>query len=240
MIFDNEEAGVKQKSSFTNMPPKIKWAIAALFAAVLIGLFYLPRLWRGARDLGKPATSDEQVRREIVQPPIVTSTDVKVKTKLFWIAASNPSALEAEDVSLALSADPVQRSRQLINALILSPPTPQQRTLPADTALLDFYLLPDGTAIGDFADTLSTGTPSGIMSEQLAVDSITKTLAASVPQIRRLKILLQGQEADSLAGHVDLTGFLTVRPAESASPAPAPPPPATGSSGTAPGAKPGT
>jgi len=240
LIFDNEEAGVKQKSSFTNMPPKIKWAIAGLCAAVLIGLFYLPRLWRGARDLGKPATSDEQARREIVQPPIVTPTDVKVQTKLFWISASNPSVLESEDVSLALSADPVQRARQLLNALILSPPTPQQRTLPADTALLDFYLLPDGTAIADFADTLSTGTPSGIMSEQLAVDSITKTLAASVPQIRRLKILLQGQEAESLAGHVDLTGFLTVRTAASASPMSAPPPPAPGSSAGAPGAKTGT
>jgi hypothetical protein len=232
LIFDNEGAGVKQKSSFTNMPPKIKWAIAALCAAVLIGLFYLPRLWRGARDLGKPATSDEQARREIVQPPIVTATDVKVRTKLFWISASNPSVLDAEDVSLALSADPVQRARQLVNALVLSPPTPQQRTLPADAALLDFYLLPDGTAIADFSDTLSTGTPSGIMSEQLAVDSITKTLAASVPQIRRLKILLQGQEADSLAGHVDLTGFLTVRTAVSAPTAPPPPAPA-------PGAKPG-
>lgn len=238
MIFDNEKAGVKQTLSFTNMPAKIKWAIAALCAAVLIGLFYLPRLWRGARDLEKPATSDEQARREIVQPPIVTSSDAKVQTKLFWISSSNPGVLEAEDVSLALSADPVQRSRQLVNALILSPPTPQQRTLPADTALLDFYLLPNGTAIADFADTLSTSTPSGILSEQLAVDSITKTLGASVPQIRRLKILLHGQEADTLAGHVDLTGFFAVRAAADASPVPAPPPPAP--AGGAPSAKPGT
>jgi Sporulation and spore germination len=225
-------------SSYTHMPPKIKYAIVALSAAVVIGLFYLPRLWRGARDLEKPATSDEQARREIVQPPITTASDVKVKAKLFWISASNPGALEGEDVSLALSADPVQRSRQLVNALILSPPTPQQRTLPADTALLDFYLLPDGTAIADFADTLSTGTASGIMSEQLAVDSITRTLGASVPQIRRLKILLHGQEADTLAGHVDLTGFLTVR-SGAASPLTAPPPPPA-STGAQPGAKPGT
>jgi hypothetical protein len=223
------------------MPPRIKYAIVALSAAVLIGLFYLPRLWRGARDLEKPATSAEQARREIVQPPITTASDVKVKTQLFWISASNPSVLEPEDVSLPLSADPVQRSRQLVNALILSPPTPQQRTLPADTALLDFYLLPDGTAIADFADTLSTGTASGIMSEQLAVDSITRTLAATVPQVRRLKILLHGQEADTLAGHVDLTGFFTVRATSSTTPVSAPPPPApVGSAGAPPGTKPGT
>ena len=228
-------------SSFTNMPAKIKWAIAALGVAVLIGLFYLPRLWRGARDLERPAPSDEQARREIVQPPITTASDVKATAKLFWISSSNPSVLESEDVSLPLSADPVQRARQLVNALILSPPSTQQRTLPADTALLDFYLLPDGTAIADFADTLSTGTPSGIMSEQLAVESITRTLGTSVPQIRRLKILLNGQEADTLAGHVDLTGFFPVRAAADISPIPAPPPPAAPvSPGPQPGAKPGT
>jgi Sporulation and spore germination len=224
-------------SSFTNMPPRIKIAIVALGIAVLIGLFYLPRLWRGTRDLERPATSDEQARREIVQPPITTASDVKTKAKLFWISASNPGVLEGEDVSLPLSADPVQRSRQLVNALILSPPTPPQRTLPTDTALLDFYLLPDGTAIADFADTLATGTASGIVSEQLAVDSITRTLGASVPQIRRLKILLHGQEADTLAGHIDLTGFFTVRAAAVSSPMSAPPPPATA---TQPGTKPGT
>lgn len=238
MIYENENADVKQKSSFTNMPPKIKLAIVALCLAVLIGLFYLPRLWRGARDLGKPATSDEQARREIAQPPIVTSTDVKAEAKLFWISASNPTVLEAENVSMPLSADPVQRSRQLVNALILSPPTPAQRSLPVDTALQDFYLLPDGTAIADFADSISTGTASGIMSEQFAIDSITKTLGASVPQIRRLKILLHGQEAETLAGHVDLTGFFAVRAAPSTMSAPAPPPPAA--SGTAPSTKPGT
>ncbi len=205
----------------------------ALVVAVVIGAFYLPRLWRHVRDLGKPVQTEEEARREIVQPPISTPTDVKVKARLYWTAAGNPNALAAEDVNLPLSSDPVQRSRQLVDALILSPPTPEQRTLPADTTLIEFYLLPDGTAIADFADTLSTGTPSGILSEELVVDSITQTLAASVPQIRRLKILLHGQEADTLAGHLDLTGFFPVSTA-AAPPFANPVPPAP----VAPGAPP--
>lgn len=219
------------------MSNKARYAIMALVAAVVIGAFYLPRLWRSVRDLKRPIQSEEQARREIVQPPISTPTDVKVKVRLFWIVEGNPSALAPEEVELPLSADPVQRSRQLVDALILSPPTPEQRTLPADTTLLDFYLLPDGTAIADFADTLATGTPSGILSEQLAVNSITQTLAASVPQIRRLKILLHGQEADTLAGHLDLTGFFTVNAAPVAPAIVNPPTPAT--SGTQPAGKPG-
>lgn len=195
------------------MSNRARYALMALVIAVVIGAFYLPRLWRRVRELRKPVQTEEQARREIVQPPISTPTDVKVKARMYWAAPGNTGALLPEDVDLALSADPVLRSRQLVDALILSPPSPEQRTLPADTTLLDFYLMPDGTAIADFADTFATGTPSGILSEQLAVDSITRTLAASVPQVRRLKILLHGQEADTLAGHLDLTGFFPVNTA---------------------------
>src|SRR5438874_13648044 len=49
-------------------------------------------------------------------------------------------------------------------------------------------------------------TRHGIASEQLAVDSMARTLEANVPQVKRLKILIHGQEVETLAGHVDLTG----------------------------------
>jgi hypothetical protein len=39
----------------------------------------------------------------------------------------------------------------------------------------------------------------------MAVDSLTKTLEANVAQVRWLKILIHGQEVDTLAGHLDLT-----------------------------------
>jgi hypothetical protein len=92
------------------------------------------------------------------------------------------------------------------------------RTLPPDAALLAFYLLPDGTAIADFSEALATSIPSGIESEQMAADSLTKTLGANVPQIRRLKILIHGQEVETLAGHLDLSQPFLV----SANPVPMP------------------
>src|SRR5262249_30598626 len=66
------------------------------------------------------------------------------------------------------------------------------------------------TGVADFSETLGTSTPSGIQSEQLAVDSIARTLEANVPEIKRLKILIHGQEVDTLAGHLDLTQLFTV------------------------------
>jgi hypothetical protein len=95
--------------------------------------------------------------------------------------------------------------------------------LPPDTTLLAFYLQPDGTAIADFSDALTAGTPSGILSEQLVVDSVAQTLAANVDAIRQLKILIHGQEAETLAGHLDLSGLFTVSSPAAALVAPASP-----------------
>jgi hypothetical protein len=72
----------------------------------------------------------------------------------------------------------------------------------------------------------------------MAVNSIARTLENNVPTLRRLKILIHGQEADTLAGHVDLTGFFDLNPSPVAagavpsntSPAPGTPVPLPGSS----------
>ncbi len=132
-------------------------------------------------------------------------------------------------MELPLSADPVQRATQLIAALIAQAPTSAQATLPADAALQQFYLLPDGTAVADFSDALGTETPSGILSEEMAVDSIVRTLGAGVSHVQQQKILIHGQEAETLAGHVDLTGFFPVTPPESTDSSSLPAQPGAGS-----------
>ena len=193
------------------MPRAMKVVIGVLIVAVVIGLISFRGLHRRMQRLAELQNSDEKARHEVLAPPISTPTDVTANAKIFWAAGSDRIA--PVQVQLPLSADPVKRARQVIDALILQTPSSDQRTLPADATLLAFYILPDGTAIADFSDTLSTGTPSGIMSEQLAVDSIARTLEKNVSGLRRLKILIHGQEVDTLAGHVDLTGFFDLNSA---------------------------
>jgi len=188
----------------------------------VVGLITLPSLRRALQRIrGNPRT-EEQARREVMQVPISTPTDVLVQAQIFWLSPSSAASLEATPIQLPLSADPVERSKQLLIALIVKAPAPERRTLAADTTLLAFYIQPDGTAIADFSDELSSGTPSGILSEQLAVDSITQTLGANVDGIRQLKILIHGQEAETLAGHVDLTSLFPVTSPASSSPPAAP------------------
>jgi hypothetical protein len=191
-----------------------------LAIAVLVGLISLRGLHQRMKHLAESQSAEEQARREVLAPPISTPTDVKVKAKIFWAAGTDKVA--PVEVELALSADPVQRAKQVLHALMTNPPTPGQRTIPADATVLGFYILPDGTAIVDFSDALASETPSGILSEQMTMDSIARTLENNVASLRRLKILIHGQEMETLAGHVDLTGFFDLNPPVQPATSPAP------------------
>jgi len=187
------------------------WLLAGLAAVVVIAAIYFPKLKRKVRtsaEISQP--SEEQARRELTTATPANPADPKVQVRMFWASDEDESALSPTAVDLALSSDPVLRAKQVLNTLLAGPVNSDLRTLPADAALLAFYLLPDGTGVADFSETLGTSTPSGIQSEQRAVDSIARTLEANVPEIKRLKILIHGQEVDTLAGHLDLTQLFTV------------------------------
>jgi spore germination protein GerM len=188
----------------------IKITLAILGVAVVIGLFSLRGLHERVNRLAQDEATEEQARRAVVSAPITTPTDAPSNATIFWAAPSTPGQLAATQIQLQLSSDAAMRGKQVIQALIQNVPETEQRTIPADVRLLAFYVLSDGTAIADFSDEMSVSTPSGILSEELAVDSIARTLEANVPALTRLHILIHGQESETLAGHVDLTGYFAL------------------------------
>jgi hypothetical protein len=189
----------------------IRWLVGVLCVAVIVGVFYLPILRRRLERTAKlQQQSVEQARRQLTQPITANPGEPRVRVKLFWASGNGDGTLASATVELPLSSDPVLRAKEVLNTLLAGPVDADLRTLPPDAVLLAFYLLPDGTAVADFSEALATETPSGIQSEQMAVDSIARTLEADVPKIERLKILIHGQEVETLAGHLDLTGTFLV------------------------------
>jgi hypothetical protein len=202
------------------MPRNLQIAMGILGVAVAVGLISLRGLHQRMQGLAESQSTEDKARREVLAPEISTPSDSKVEAKIYWAAGEDRVA--ATNLELPLSAEPVERGKQVLQALIANAPSPEQRTIPSEATLLGFYILPDGTAIADFSSELSSETPSGIESEQVVIDSITRTLESNVPTVYRLKILVHGQEVDTLAGHVDLTGFFDLNPPGAA---PVSPPP---------------
>src|ERR1700742_4280319 len=182
------------------------YLIGMLAIAVFIAALYVPVLRRRlhqAKDV--PTVSEEEARRELTQSTATNSTGPVAKARMFWSAGARDGSLMPVNVDLPLAMEPAARGKQVLNTLLAGPIDAELRTLPPDAVLLAFYMRPDGTAIADFSEAMTTSTPSGIQSEQMAVDSIAKTLEANVPQVKWLKILIHGQEVDTLAGHLDHT-----------------------------------
>ena len=65
----------------------------------------------------------------------------------------------------------------------------------------------DGSAVVDTNAAFADAHPSGGLAEELTITSIVATLNANDPKINRVKIIVDGAERDTLAGHADLRRF---------------------------------
>ena len=100
--------------------------------------------------------------------------------------------------------DPVEFGRAVVDALIKGPQTGLIRTIPAGTELRAIYLDPDNVCYVDLSEAVRTHHPGGGRSEMLTIYSVVNSLILNVTEIKRVKILIDGNEASTLAGHLDL------------------------------------
>jgi len=87
------------------------------------------------------------------------------------------------------------------------------RLLPADTIVRGAFLLPDGTVFVDLGGpTLTQGWSTGSHQELMAIYSVVQTVTANFPDAKRVRVLVNGEPAETLAGHVSLSRALTPVP----------------------------
>jgi spore germination protein GerM len=87
------------------------------------------------------------------------------------------------------------------------------RLLPADTVIRGVYLLPDGTAFVDLGGpTLTQGWATGSHQELMAVYSVVQTVTANFPEARKVRMLVNGEPAETLGGHVSLARSFAPQP----------------------------
>jgi spore germination protein GerM len=127
----------------------------------------------------------------------------KAIVQLYFSDKEN-SFLIAEERKLSHGPNPTQFGQTIIAALIQGPTEGLMRTIPAGTKLLALFVAPDGTAYVDLTATLKDAHPGGIQSEQMTIFSIVNSLILNIPEINAVKILIDGRESMTLAGHIDL------------------------------------
>jgi len=121
-----------------------------------------------------------------------------------YFASRNSYFLMAEQRAVLHSDDPVGLADTIVNALINGPQKGLLQTIPADTRLKALYITPDGTCYVDLSEAVRNNHPGGSKSELLTIYSMVNSLVLNVPEIERVQILIEGNQAPTLAGHIDL------------------------------------
>jgi hypothetical protein len=84
---------------------------------------------------------------------------------------------------------------------------PSPHPLAEASQVLDVFLTPDGTAVINTNAAFADNHRSSVLGEDLTVLSLCETLSTNVGTVHRIKILVEGKERETLAGHVDLKHF---------------------------------
>jgi spore germination protein GerM len=134
-------------------------------------------------------------------PPAVSVPRI---TATLYYASEDGQYLVPVRREVPLAEGLVPQGREILGAQLLDAPSPFVSVIPAGTALRAFYVTDRGDAFVDLSPEASSRHPGGSSTELLTVYAIVNAVTANLPTIQRVQILIDGREADTLAGHVDL------------------------------------
>jgi hypothetical protein len=173
-----------------------------LLAAVVAMGVYLHILRRNERERAQNVPDSRPMSAPVAGP---------ASRVTFYLAYDDPGVVRAQEASIALPADPAQRGREILHALLGEyVKRPSSHELPADADVKDVFLVNGNTAVVDTTPAFAEGHRSGVFVETLTIVSLVKTLTTNLPGVTRVKILVDGKERETLAGHADLECFYDV------------------------------
>jgi len=183
------------------IPRHLKISLGIFIAATLFTTGYV---WWVRRHAAKtPLTSTAELQKQ-VSPPLPTATEHVV----LYVADDARGVLTREDETIALPADPAARARELLRALLGRYTIPNSsHPLPSNAEIVEAYLVQGNLAVVNMNSAFADSHRSGVLVEELTVLSLVQTLAANIPNIMEVKILVDGKERETLAGHADLSNF---------------------------------
>jgi len=142
--------------------------------------------------------------QQAAQPPPPPAANVPHIIATLYYGTPDGQALAAVKREVPLGDGPRAQGREILQSELEAPPAPYVSLIPAGTTLRAFYITDRGDAFVDLSADVSTKHPGGSTAELLTVYAIVNTVTANLSSIGRVQILIDGKQADTLAGHVDL------------------------------------
>jgi hypothetical protein len=184
------------------IPRHLLIGVGVLLLAVLGMSVYAWRMRRNAAALPAAAADARPLA-----PPATGPTE---RVTLF-VAQDDDGTLRAQSAQIPLPSGRQQRAEELLRALLtvyLDKESPHVLAPGADVRSV--FLVDPGVAVIDVNATFADNHRSGVLVEELTVASLIHTISVNIPGVLKVKILVEGKERETLAGHADLSDFYDV------------------------------
>ena len=136
-------------------------------------------------------------------PAVPVPPGRRIKARLFYVAEDGTRLTSIErDVTYGEGAD--EQAREIIAAQIAPVVDPLVSAIPPGTTLRAVFITKTGDAYVDLSREARAAHPGGTVNELLTVYTIVNALTVNLPAVTGVQLLVDGKEADTLSGHVDL------------------------------------
>jgi spore germination protein GerM len=189
--------------------------LAAGVAVVLIGIAVWGTMWILRQPLPeRTADAEAQVPPGFGDPPPTLASEAptaeaptndepvaagRIQVKLYVLARSGRElATETEEILYSPSLQ--QQAKEVVRLLLR-----RSGAIPRGVSLRELFITSQGVAYLDLSQELVSNHPGGSSAEELTVFSLSQTLIANFPAVKTVRILVEGREIQTIAGHLDLT-----------------------------------
>ena len=184
------------------IPRHLIIGVAVMFVVALITGAYV---WHLQGSLAKPTPNIAETHPP---PPPASGPSEQVT---LYVAHDETGSLRPQSAQIPLPGGRQERAEQLVRTLLqLYLGASSTHPLAQGADLRAAYLVDPDLAVIDVNAAFAEKHRSGILVEELTVASLVETLSANLRGINRVKILVEGNERESLAGHADLARFYDV------------------------------
>ncbi len=184
------------------IPRQLIIGVTVLLLAVLGMSAYVWRMRRHAAAL--PAVSADT---RPLAPPVAGPTE---QVTLF-VAHDEDGSLRPQAAQIPLPSGRQERAQELLRSLLaLYLDKSSTHPLASGAEVRSVFLVDPGVAVIDLNGAFADGHRSGVLVEDLTIASLIHTISANTPGILKVRILVDGKERETLAGHADLSDFYDV------------------------------
>lgn len=181
------------------LPQHMRYAVLAIVAvgAIYMAVFYFSK--------PSPTLQLSGNSTPVSKRPYPTSALPLEKNPVhIYFKDKNMFFLVAETREVVYTDDPILLGKTILEMLIKGPEQEFAPTIPQETGLRAFYIGDDGTAYADLTENIQAYHPGGSTTELITIYSIVNSLVLNLPMVKQAKILINGRESMTLAGHIDI------------------------------------